>query len=343
MALSGNALAGEKILRVGVAWQDGIFMRNADGSYSGYMVEYFAKLAQYAGWKYEFVPSDPISSSIMLQKGEVDLGSYILKTPQREKLYDFPVQSSGVLPLSVIARADNEELKNNSPFRWSNLKVAFWGKSEPTKVSFAFFARNNAITYTSIDFARYEDAIAAVESGRADVFVHRVVELPPELCVVRQFDYKPFFTVCGKNNPKLLRELEEATQALKVNEPAFLDGLTRKYVKTVKLTDRSRKRIRIGFYQEDGYYGFNQFGTRFGYNVDYMNRIAKINNWDIDYVDVSFADALKLLDQGKIDVVCSLGKSPEREKNMLFPVCPVDFIPPPCWLRRNGGLDGLKK
>ncbi|MEG2076804.1 MAG: transporter substrate-binding domain-containing protein, partial [Victivallaceae bacterium] len=238
-----NTFAGEKVLRVGIAWQDGIFMRNADGSYSGYMVEYFAKLAQYANWQYEFVPSDPFSSSLMLQNGEVDLGCYILKTPEREKLYDFPVQSSGVLPLSVVARADNEQLKNSSPFRWRNLKVAFWGKSEPTRVSFEIFVKNNNITYTSKNFEHYEEAIAAVQSGKADVFVHRVVDIPADLCVVRQFDHKPFFTACGKNNPELLKQLEAATQALKLNEQTFLDDLSRKYFKTVKLPEYNRKRV----------------------------------------------------------------------------------------------------
>lgn len=54
-------------------------------------------------------------------------------------------------------------------------------------------------------------------------------------------------------------------------------------------------------------------GTVKGYAAEYLSDIADYNGWTLDYVDLSFSQALENLEQGAIDIVVGVQKAPGRE------------------------------
>lgn len=63
----------------------------------------------------------------------------------------------------------------------------------------------------------------------------------------------------------------------------------------------------------------DQEGVYRGYNADFLYEIAKYTNWKYEFVPFNtWAGALQALEQGKIDVLPTVMKSPAREKTMLF-------------------------
>ena len=63
----------------------------------------------------------------------------------------------------------------------------------------------------------------------------------------------------------------------------------------------------------------DQEGVFRGYNADFLYEIAKYTNWKYEFVPFNtWAGALQALEQGKIDVLPTVMKSPAREKTMLF-------------------------
>ena len=63
----------EKVVRVGYD-SNSQFIKESDGHYYGYGVEYLEKIAEYTGWKYKYVKDDSWHDSLeKLRNGSIDL------------------------------------------------------------------------------------------------------------------------------------------------------------------------------------------------------------------------------------------------------------------------------
>ena len=66
-----------------------LLLKEKDGTYTGYGVEYLRKIAEYTGWEYEFEYDAGISSLKKLETGEIDMICQAQRTKEREKQYHF--------------------------------------------------------------------------------------------------------------------------------------------------------------------------------------------------------------------------------------------------------------
>jgi len=93
--------------------------------------------------------------------------------------------------------------------------------------------------------------------------------------------------------------------------------------------------IRVGYFLYDGYQNLIN-GEFSGYGYEYLREIQKYNDWQYDFISsvderdetgsltgrqipLSYDLALKMLEKGELDIVGSVRKSPQREKDFLFP------------------------
>lgn len=60
-----------------------------------------------------------------------------------------------------------------------------------------------------------------------------------------------------------------------------------------------------------------------GYIYDYLQEIAKYNNWDYKYVYGSWEECIERLKSGEIDILPNMSKTAEREGDFLFPTRPM--------------------
>lgn len=92
-------------------------------------------------------------------------------------------------------------------------------------------------------------------------------------------------------------------------------------------TDNTLRNVRIGFFDSDGYHVLNSDGSRSGYGYDYYQMMLRYCNWSYEYVgyEESWSGILKLLDEGKVDVVTLANKTPEREEKYLYSNSPVGY------------------
>ena len=73
----------QKVIRVGYD-SNSQFIKENDGHYYGYGVEYLEKMAEYTGWKYEYVRVDSWHDTFdMLRNGSIDLICTAHYTEQR--------------------------------------------------------------------------------------------------------------------------------------------------------------------------------------------------------------------------------------------------------------------
>lgn len=83
--------------------------------------------------------------------------------------------------------------------------------------------------------------------------------------------------------------------------------------------------VRIGFFDSVGYHVLDEDGARSGYGYDFYQMMLRYCNWSYEYLgyEESWSGILKMLDEGKVDVVTLANKTPEREEKYLYSENPV--------------------
>lgn len=81
-----------------------------------------------------------------------------------------------------------------------------------------------------------------------------------------------------------------------------------------------RETLRVGFFAFSGYHIIDESGRRSGYGYEFLQRLSIHTGWSYEYIgyDGSYSNALEMLKNGELDIVTSVSKTPEREKDFLF-------------------------
>ncbi|MHC1773013.1 MAG: transporter substrate-binding domain-containing protein [Flexilinea sp.] len=72
--------------------------------------------------------------------------------------------------------------------------------------------------------------------------------------------------------------------------------------------------IRVGYFLSESYLVISADGSRSGYGYEYLQRIADYSHWKYDFVDCTWGECLKKLENGEIDLMTFADYSPERDK-----------------------------
>lgn len=83
-------------------------------------------------------------------------------------------------------------------------------------------------------------------------------------------------------------------------------------------SETERKTVRVGYYPVSDYQDVEADGTYSGFSYDYYIQIQKYTRWNYEFVEAGYADCMKMLAAGEIDVMSGLTASPERESLYLF-------------------------
>ncbi len=77
--------------------------------------------------------------------------------------------------------------------------------------------------------------------------------------------------------------------------------------------------IKIGYYQNDGFSGYDEAGNLSGYAFDYLTGLQRYLERDFAFIEnISFAESLDMLARGELDIVAGIKKTPERERLYAF-------------------------
>lgn len=215
-------------VRVGIFEIPGYQMRDEQGNLSGYEHEYLAEIAQIVDFQYEYVDGTWSECLTRLQKGEIDLLGYMLKTPEREAVLDFPYLDSGYSYGTLVTLKSNKKLAPDSPQDYIGLKVACTLGSA-VKGIFDEYTSRTAITYTPVIRYYQSDMEQGLRNGEYDAIVQPDMLLPSDFRVLLRFTPRPFYFATTKGNKKVLDSLNYALGRIKLTRPAFEESLREKY------------------------------------------------------------------------------------------------------------------
>ena len=107
---SGAPLTG-KVVKVGY-FNDGNYMSGAseDAVKSGYGYEYLQAVANYTGWRYEYVYGSWSQLYKKLLSGEIDIMTDVSYTPERARLINYPKEGMGREIYYIAVKTDNNQI-----------------------------------------------------------------------------------------------------------------------------------------------------------------------------------------------------------------------------------------
>jgi signal transduction histidine kinase/CheY-like chemotaxis protein len=80
--------------------------------------------------------------------------------------------------------------------------------------------------------------------------------------------------------------------------------------------------VKIGYYPYAGYFSVDEKGNKEGYGYEYLQNMLPFANWEYEYVgydeNMGWSTTLKILQDGKIDILSGIIKTPEREKIFTY-------------------------
>ena len=83
--------------------------------------------------------------------------------------------------------------------------------------------------------------------------------------------------------------------------------------------------VRVGFYKWDGFNNMDEEGNLSGYGYEYLEHLSRYNNWNYEFVgyDKTWQESMEMLKSGEIDILCSMIKTGEREREFLLSDSPM--------------------
>ena len=226
---------GRRTVRVAFPEQAGMSSVSRSGKVTGYNYDYLQKIAEYTGWKMEFVayPDEDGSQSVVnalndLIEGKVDLLGPMLKNAATEELLDFPSNNYGVVYTTLCALTTSNLRESN--FKTQELvRVGLWEQAETRNAEVLQYLESQNVNYEIIYYPSSEEQIQALQ--KKDVDVISSVSLSPisNTRIVEQFAARPYYLATTKGNTDLIEELDAAISQLNQAQPALLDSLFETY------------------------------------------------------------------------------------------------------------------
>lgn len=218
-----------EVIRVGY-YENEVFQEGAgDGLVkTGYAYEYYRKISEYTGWKYEYVYGGFSELYQMLLDGKIELLAGLAYRDDREGLISYPDAAMGSESYYLVRHDTDTDITQDT----DTLNGRKIGVLDSAMVSaLNTFLQEHAIQAEVTVFPDYTGLFGAFDSHEVDILVAesdgaygRDHAVP--LLVFGSTDY---YLCVSIQRPDLLSSLDEAQSRLAEEEPNFLYSLSAKY------------------------------------------------------------------------------------------------------------------
>lgn len=218
--------AEKRVVKIGaIAGND--FVEEYGGVYHGYGAEYMQQIAQYNDWTYVYVFDTLENCFERLDSGELDMICNIQKTDERTSKYlysDIPLGYDYSIiyahPDSNIYYEDYESMKGK--------KVGLLTVSAHSD-NYLDYAKRLGLDSEPVYFEQEDEVMTALQLGAVDLAVVGSLYNRNDLKAVGRFGTSPFYCITRKTQGDLMKELDEALQHIKVENPGIEAELAQKY------------------------------------------------------------------------------------------------------------------
>ena len=339
MQTASFAQTSAHLVRVGY-YENELFQEGAeDGAVkTGYAYEYYRKMSEYTGWKYEYVYGSFGELYQSLLDGKIDLLAGLAWREDRETLIGYPDAIMGSERYYLLKHDNNADITAD-PATLNGKQIGVLDSAMVNTLN--RYLENHHVTANVIpysdstelfrDFDELKTDVIAVESDGAYGRSHAEV--------LSSFVAADYYPCVNKNRPDLLAELNTAQTLLAAEEPNYLNSLGEKYYSASVMSRafslaetewiRTHNVLRVGYLENYlPYSDTDDQGQATGVIRDIIPEILKVLN--ISNVSVvysgygSYDDMIADMGKGTIDVAFPVGGGLYySEENGLYQSSPV--------------------
>ena len=312
----------DKQVRVGY-YENEVFQEGAadDAVKRGYAYEYYQKLSEYTGWRYEYVYGDFGDLYQMLLDGDIDFLAGLAWREDREELIGYPDAAMGNETYSLVKHDVDTDITLDT----TTLNGRKIGVLDSAMVDvLQEFLDEHSIDAEIVKFRDYEPLFEAFDKHEIDILAaegdgaygrdHAELLCP--------FGTSEYYLCVSKSRPDLLTELNAAQTEIAVNEPNYINSLRNKYypvsISSRSLSDAERQwldehnELKVGYLNNYlPYSATDSTGAVTGLVKDYVPRMIEslgITDITVSYVGYdSYDDMISDLEKGNIDTAFPVG------------------------------------
>ncbi len=288
-----------------------------DGTRSGYGYEYLEHIADYTGWQYEYITCTWNQCLQMLEKGDIDILTYVNKTEERTQFFNFPTRAMGECYGTLSVRTDNTQYHLNEVEKFNNLRIGM-NEGNIFNAYFEEYCKKNHVTVASITM--YPDKMVAkkaLQNGDVDAIVTSSMTGSAGEKPIAQFALNPYYIAVTKKDTTLLEELNKALEFIFINDPEFESRLYKTYFNSrenhaLSLTreevdflkgKKKLKAVAIPAFSPISYF---EKGAYKGIVTDVMEKISADLDIEIEYIPTeNYQETLRMIQENKADIICN--------------------------------------
>lgn len=311
-----------KLARVGY-YENEVFQEGAQKGAvkTGYAYEYYQKLSEYTGWKYEYVYGEFGDLYQMLLDGQIDFLAGLAYRADRKALIGYPDAPMGSENYNLVKRGSQERITAD-PATLSGKKIGVLDSAMALALN--EFLKKRGVKADVVLFNDYEPLFEAFDKEQIDVLAAEgdgaYGRANAEL--LYPYGFSDYYLCVAKNKPELLAELNAAQAELFKNEPNYINSLKSKYY-PVSVASRAfsaaekkwlteNKKARVGYLKNYlPYSGVGKDGKATGLLTDVIARMWEglgLNDIEVSFEGFDSYDGLiAALASDKIDIAFPVG------------------------------------
>ena len=288
---------GTKTVRVGY-YENEIFQEGAqEGAVkTGYAYEYYQKLAEYTGWKYDYVYGSFSDLYQMLLDGEIDLLAGLAQKEDRIGLIGYPDAAMGHESYNLVKHEEDTGI-NADPMTLEGKKIGVMDSALVDALH--AFLNEHGVEAEVITFPDYDSLFASFNAEELDVIAGEGDSgfSLENAVILYSFGTSDYYLTVNIRRPDLLEQLNTAQTLLAVEEPNYLNSLSTQYysgslasrVHSVAETEwlESHSELKVGYLEKYlPYSDTDDNGQVTGIVTDVTEQLLKSLN--IDTLSVSY-------------------------------------------------------
>ncbi|MEG2512787.1 MAG: transporter substrate-binding domain-containing protein [Acetivibrio sp.] len=219
------------------------YVKEENGEFSGYYIEYLDKIADYTGWKYEYeVAKNQEDLLKKMESGKYDLIPGLKFSEEYDKKYvDYPMISTASKRSVLSVKKDNSTIKKNDYRSLQGIKIAVSNQNFDMEIRLKNFCLANGIPYVDDSKQKYplginfihmkeEDCYRKCTIGAVDgILTTDSYALGHKLAVAYTFGREPLYFAVGRGEKGLASQLNQVLPQIQTLDPGYEERLYDKY------------------------------------------------------------------------------------------------------------------
>ena len=195
---------------------------------TGYAYEYYRKISEYTGWKYEYVYGSYTDLYNLLLEGKIDLLAGLAWKESRKNIVAYPEAAMGSETYSLVKHESDSSINAN----YNTLNDKTIGVLNSAMVdTLEKFLRSHNVKAIIVPFDDYDLLFQAFDSAQVDVLAAEGDGAygRESAEILYPFGASDYFLCVSVHRPDLLAQLNTAQAQLMTEEPNYISSLRAKY------------------------------------------------------------------------------------------------------------------